>query len=124
MKKRNEISCPQCNSNERLSLTIDVEGTLRVPAYEGKIVPAFEILANSQTFLLKPVEETTQLELFDDELPELYQTTNLLVRYSDIENATSIVLYKDEARARLYCPRCSKVFRLDKAPEYFGNEDL
>ena len=85
-----DIRCPQCFSEEDLSIHADGEASVRTPITDGKADPCFEVLRENAP----PGSD------------------EVLLQYSSIEGRTRITIFKDTEMS-VYCPKCEKLFRVE-----------
>lgn len=94
MPRRKEvlITCPKCGRKKDLSLLITVTAaSVRLPVVDGKPAPAFELL---------------------HERP--FAGDETLLRYSDADTETRVILYADDAEILINCPQCEAVYPMPR----------
>ena len=86
------ITCPVCGRDKDLSLQINVTAaSVRLPVKDGKPIPAFELLYENP--------------LAGDET---------LIRYSDADRDTRLVLFTDDMQVFIHCPKCEAIHELPR----------
>lgn len=129
MRNRKSVACPVCGKQYNLALYIHGEYVARLPIENGELNPTLELMLNppgaSYKFEEQLVGDQIEFPFADDGLErgELIPNPGTFLRFSGSDSETTITLYKDEARGRIFCQSCNQVFTLDldKVPDYLGD---